>query len=278
MLARWRQWHETESWRRRLLKSCLLLVVVGLCLFPRFWLVPALVSRSLNLEGLLQPDHPGLAPLETAVRARIGQQDAPRERDTFKAVESVVLEHIPYAFDWETWGQMEYLPTLDEVLGAGREDCDGRAVVMASLLRRMGFEAHLATDFLHMWVVGPKQLQAGSLGGEPSLVATSRGTRVSWATPRLAANFVRGLGFGIAVFPWTREAILVCAALLLTLHPRVSVLRATIGVLLVLATWISCRWIGQRLWVLGDAALIVGCFIGWCLLAWPGRKPDVHQA
>lgn len=278
MLVRWRQWHETRPWRRRLLKSGLLLIVVGLCLFPRFWLVPALISRSQNLEGLLQPDHPGLAPLETAVRARIGELDAARERDTFRAVESVVYEHIPYSFDWETWGQMEYLPTLDEVLDAGREDCDGRAVVMASLLRRMGYEAHLVTDFLHMWVAGPKQLQAGSLGGEPSLVATSRGTRVDWAAPRLAANFVRGLGFGVAVFPWTREAILVGAALLLTLHPRVSVLRATIGVLLVLAAWISCRWIGQQLWVLSDAALIVGCLFGWCLLAWPGRKPDVHQA
>ena len=47
-----------------------------------------------------------------------------------RGVEKFVYGHVPYAWDWDTWGVADYLPSVAEVRRMGREDCDGRAVVV----------------------------------------------------------------------------------------------------------------------------------------------------
>ena len=38
-------------------------------------------------------------------------------------------EHIPYASDFELWGNMDYWETPDEVILQGRTDCEGKAIL-----------------------------------------------------------------------------------------------------------------------------------------------------
>jgi len=38
-------------------------------------------------------------------------------------------EHIPYASDFELWGNMDYWETPDEVISQGRTDCEGKAIL-----------------------------------------------------------------------------------------------------------------------------------------------------
>lgn len=234
-------WQYVHTWRRRArwpLKCAAFALVVAVVLFPRVWLLPVWVGRLHDLNRVLDPGHPRLAPLEARVRS---ESDPGNGLVTLAGpVERVVCEQLPYAHDWETWGVMDYLPTVDEAFARGREDCDGRAVVAASLLRRLGYEAWLVTDLKHMWVVardGPPEarmevelMSPGS--GAKSLVGDETGTRAS--LPGALANLLSGLSFGVAVFPLGREVVIVAALCLLTLHPRSSGTRRVVGCLLLL--------------------------------------------
>jgi len=40
-----------------------------------------------------------------------------------------VDEHIPYAPDFEVWGNLDYWETPEEVIKAGRSDCEGKAIL-----------------------------------------------------------------------------------------------------------------------------------------------------
>ncbi len=228
-------WHRVHQWPRRYrwpLKAALFALVCVLVLFPRFWLIPEWLQRLSNLNALLDPTHPRLAPLETEVRAQLGpgaDDDAVQS-----AAEAIVYAQVPYAFDWETWGVMDYVPTVDEVFAQGREDCDGRAIVAASLLRRLGHDAWVVSDLKHVWVVTqtprqrePKEIMGPGTGAK-TLVSDETGTRtvIDWG---VLANVGRSLTFGIAAFPLSREMIVVGALVLLTLHPRLPLWRIVLG-------------------------------------------------
>src|SRR5262245_14541585 len=146
----WQRWHEGRAWLRVPTKLLLLALVVAVTLYPRADYFQTWVKRLQDIGSLLDPAHPGLAPFEADVRAQLKSNADPAE--ALHAVEKVVYARVPYAWDWDTWGVVDYLPTVDEVLKMGKEDCDGRAVVAASLLRRMGYEAQLDSDVLQCWV------------------------------------------------------------------------------------------------------------------------------
>ena len=76
--------------------------------------------------------------------------------DDPRALEAVVNSTlVPYAVPWQTYGIPWYFPTTREVLEAGQGDCQGRAVVLASLLRAKGIPATLVGSFDHLWVDYP---------------------------------------------------------------------------------------------------------------------------
>lgn len=249
---------------------------VVLVLYPKLWLVPVWLARLSDLNGVLDPDHPGLAELEARVVAE--SRGAPLA-EMVPVIERTVCDRIPYAFDWETWGVMDYLPTVDEVLAQGREDCDGRAVVAASLLRRLGHHAWLVTDLQHMWVVArdetgaePVEVELMSPGaGAKTVAADETGTHVA-VSPALIENLARSLTFGISVFPLGRELIILTMLCAVTLHPRSSARRRVAGCTLLLLALILLRASGAAagshdghpavMWL----ALLVA-ITGWLLLA-----------
>lgn len=279
--ARCGWWHRLHAWRwyaRWPLKVAALALVVMLVLYPKVWLIPVWAARLNDLNSVVDPNDPALAPLEAEVRAQL----APGTRlpAALVPVEKVVYAHVPYAFDWDTWGVMDYLPTVAEVFAQGREDCDGRAVVATALLQRLGYEAWLACDLKHTWVAvrDPSLATADSFElmapgkGEKTLVGAGAGTRWS-LTLGTFSNFGRALAFGIAVFPLGREIIILIALCAVLLQPRASPLRRIVGCAVLTGALILLRVggtapSGMMLWAwLGVMAVVAGCL----LLAVPRR-------
>lgn len=269
----WRDLHDRPRFVRWPLKAAAFLVVLLFVLFPPIWRLPTWLWRWSNADCLVDQNHAGLAVLESEVGRLSSPGDPPDA--LFKLVESVVYEHVPYAFDWDTWGVMDWLPTVDEVFQAGREDCDGRAVVAASLLRRMGYQARLVTDLKHVWVVTPETELMGPGTGERTMQTDPNGTRVA-LSPGTLANLGRGLAFGVAVFPLTRELILLAAICLLTMHPWSGIARRSSGCALLITGLALLRAAGAEAGALATVPaftwLGLGAAVtGWFLIAWTRR-------
>ncbi|MFH0981720.1 MAG: transglutaminase-like domain-containing protein [Planctomycetota bacterium] len=246
---------------------------VGLTYFLVCYPYPRLFSRHVqhwrNPNALIEPQAPGLQPLVAELREGLADPSDPQQ--TMKAVERFVKARIPYAFDWETWGVADYLPTVDEVLTMGREDCDGQAVVAASLLQNLGYRAELVTDFMHVWV---KTDRGELMGPRPrkALVATDRGVQVNWGW-RLIAEFSDAMAYGIGVFPAGRQVIVLLAVWLALIGPRTGWRTVLVGGLLLFAGLLVMReggrdWRTPIRWVqwVGFAQLVAGVTV----LVWSG--------
>lgn len=189
------------------------IVVFGVC-FPFPSRFVRHVRHWSDPNALIDPTAASLQPLLAELRPLIPQGAAPK--DALRTIEAFVYKKVPYDWDWNTWGLADYLPTVDEVLSKGREDCDGRAVIAASLLAASGYEAEIVTDFSHVWV----KTNYGELmgpGGKKAIVATPDGLKVSRGAFR---QLPRALAYGISVFPRWREIIVLAAAFLLLVGPR----------------------------------------------------------
>lgn len=280
LIHRWQRWHSGSVWLRAPVKVFLFLALVILTLYPKVWLIPTWLGRERDLNSVLDPANPALAPLEAEARAAL--PESATSKQLLDTVENVVYRHVPYAWDWDVWGVVDYLPTVTEVFQMGREDCDGRAVVAASLLRRMGHEAWIVSDILHMWVETPQGETMSPTGGEKTLVGEPGGTKphINWG---IIDNLVRGNAYGIAVFPMGRELLLIAGLAFLRLHPRSNGWRSFSGLLLMLLALAIARGVGQQA-ALQHARASTVMFIGALLLFAAGgiligikvaiRRPD----
>lgn len=315
----WRVLNDPQWFWRWPIKLITFAVVTAVVLYPKLWLFPTWLERIGNMNSMLDPEHPALADLEQTVLETLASEaaakaaplsdariddGAPEEagradsspvdsittgsspavasaQAALKAVQKAVYERIPYAWDWETWGVCEYLPTVAEVFEQGREDCDGRAVVAASLLRRMGYDAWLVSDLLHVWVETPHGETMSPTGGEKTFVGTETGTRTT-VSLRVLRNLARGLSYGIAVFPLTREVIILATLCLLSMQPWSSGWRRVAGVLLLWIALDTLRDAGRQAAISGQAGHVVATWIGvglaiggWLVLAIrvAGRRP-----
>lgn len=226
----------TLRWYARLpIKWAVLgLTVLAVC-FP----YPGLLVRHLqhyqDTNALIEPDAPALQPLVEELRSRLSDDLKPR--DALKRVEQFVYEKIPYEWDWNTWGMADYLPTVTEVIEMGKEDCDGRAVLAASLLRRFGFNARLVNNFSHMWV-RTDQGETMMPGAKPVIISTDEGTQFHLEG---LTELPRGFAYGVAVFPLLRELIILGVMWLLLLRRGGGILTSVVGLALFLAGLLLVR-------------------------------------
>ncbi|RMF75246.1 MAG: hypothetical protein D6744_13720 [Planctomycetota bacterium] len=267
---RWRRWHQTRRSSRWAVKTSLFLALLVVVMYPKLWLLPQTIDRLRNLDELIDPTDARLEPLADAVRERVAPDAGVAA--TLEEVQRVVNERIPYMWDWDNWGVMLYLPTAGEALSRGREDCDGRAVVAASLLRRMGYEAWLVTDVLHMWVSTPAGDTMSPTGGAKTLRSARPGEEEPGTRMMLSVgvvkSFARGLSYGIGAFPLVRELILIAGICLLTMHPRSSVRRRVVGCVLFLPALFAIRAVGIRAAMdMSGAAVLVALAGGVLALA-----------
>ncbi|MEN9575894.1 MAG: hypothetical protein RL514_3749 [Verrucomicrobiota bacterium] len=154
----WR-WLETQRPLKRVsLKLTVLASVVLFALYPNPVLLVRQVGHLLNMESLIQPDLPAMPEINRAIDQLLAT-NTPTLTE-FKAVERFVYRRIAYQYDWHGWWNLDYWPTAAEVWERQREDCDGRAVLAASILRARGYpEARLVANLQHVWVaVGTNEL------------------------------------------------------------------------------------------------------------------------
>lgn len=203
-------------------------VVALLVFYPRPTLLVRDIRHVRNIDALVNPDSPALQPWLKELEQVPGFAEAtPSER--LRMVQSFVYEHVPYAFDWQVWGVVDYLPTVEEIVAARREDCDGRALIAASLLRRFDPTAHVVTDFKHMWVATAEGT-AMRPSGPPVLEAGVQGAHLQW----LNLLSVRGPAYGLAVYPHLRTAALLAAVWLALADPRMRRRTAVIAALVMI--------------------------------------------
>jgi hypothetical protein len=185
-------------------------IVYFIVCFPYPSLFIRHVRHWSNPNALIEPDAPALQPWVQELRTMPAESDP---RAVLKRVQQFVYNHVPYDWDWNTWGLVDYMPTVTEVVEQGREDCDGRAVIAASLLRNLGYNARLVTDFAHVWVATDYGETMGP-GKTKTVEVTDKGMKFQWGG---LVELPRATAYGVAVFPPERELILVAAAWVLLL-------------------------------------------------------------
>ena len=178
---------------------CVLGVV--LILFPDVPKLFAQLGRIGAAERLIEPDHPVVAEWSRAVDAELPPGLTRAEQVVW--IEKYVGRRLPYCHDWIQWWNADYWPTASEAIAAGREDCDGIAVVVASVLRHRGYRARLVGNTLHIWVAVDDTGQEILGALEDKAYASDLG----WSLPRFS-TLLEGVRFGLAEFPWFRWALL----------------------------------------------------------------------
>ncbi len=210
-------WHKLQAARRRYrwpIKWCILILVVLFVLYPRPTLLIRHIDHLRMMDALPDPQEPALKPVEQQFNAFVEQEGIEGGAALLDAVQRFVYERVPYGWDWEVWGVADYIPTLREVIDSPREDCDGRAVLAAALLRARGIDARLVAGNGHVWVAAEFGETMSPIG-QASMIADEEGLRVQI----LDFFNTRVIAYGIAVFPWRRELIILLTLWVLLL-PR----------------------------------------------------------
>ncbi len=200
---------------RIIIKACILMIFILAVLFPN----PVLLIRQLvaygNLDALIQNDFEGIEQINQDIDAML--PETVTRKQEFDIVQQYVYEHIPYAYDWDNWLNVDYWPTAAEVWVHKREDCDGRAVLAASILRSRGFSsARLAGNIRHIWVAVDRDTL---MGAEPEETIRREDGKTQIVLPswELALG---SLAIGIADFQTVRSLLLYFGILLVCYHPR----------------------------------------------------------
>ena len=214
MRSIWRRVQHWPVWLRWPVKWVIFAGVSFLVLYPRPALFVRHVQHIRQMNRLPDPADPAVGPVAARFDAFLSglQTEEKDPRVLLAAVEAFVRREIPYSWDWQTWGVVDYLPTVSEVITKGTEDCDGRAVLAATLLRAKGIDARLVGDPRHMWVSTPQGDTMEPLGA-PVFRADDRGMSIRWRKLLDAGP----IAFGVSIFPWGRQVVILVTAWLLAL-------------------------------------------------------------
>ncbi|MBI2923205.1 MAG: transglutaminase family protein [Planctomycetes bacterium] len=183
---------------RASLRAAALAAGLLLLLFPHTGRLAREIAALTDPNALIAPDDPAVAALSVEVDAKM-----PAGLDGVHQVawiEKFVQVRIAYAHDWTQWWNVDYWPTPSETVAAGREDCDGIAVLTASLLRRRGFKARLEGNIQHVWVAVEDQR---ILSPDEETNFDERG----WSLPGLREIF-EWLRYALVEFPFWRWCLL----------------------------------------------------------------------
>ncbi len=256
----WKRLAQLRLAWRCVIKSGMLLIVLFFVLNPHPSLFMKQLYRYANMESLIQTDFKALEGINSDIDAML-PSDADQQQE-FAAVQRYVYQHIRYAYDWDNWGNVDFWPTAEEVWERQEEDCDGRAVLAASILRSRGFpSATLVGNVQHIWVRLDQQELMGPMAEQN--ISRQEGKLVV-TLPSLDV-ILGGLSIYIADFPTIRNVILFSVVLLLCYHPYTNPVQflgiMSIGLLgfLFLKDWANDLMCHQR-------EGVTLSFIGGCLL------------
>lgn len=217
----WKKTARLSFWRRLLLKISIFGVILFLVLYPRPRLFIRQLKNYFQMDALIQPDFAGLERINREIDLLLENKER-TPRQEFLTVQSYVYRHIKYAYDWETWGNIDFWPTAQQVWELRQEDCDGRAILAASILRSRGFEsARLAGNVRHIWVeVEDYEL----MGPDTEKTIRREGDKFVVTFPSLRM-LMGSAAIYIADFPAIRHLLLFFTAMILLYHPATNLTR-----------------------------------------------------
>ena len=131
-------------------------IVVGGSLNPLTWKTQC--ERFISPQQLIQPEKMAAfyAEMEDSVK------DNPIQ------IFSFIERKIRYTGDVFNYKALNHLATAEEVLKSGRDDCDGQAVLLCSVLQYAGYTSYAVIGPNHAWVEveGEEPLLINYKGGE----------------------------------------------------------------------------------------------------------------
>lgn len=253
----WNRWR----WYCRLpLKTAVFAFTYLIVCFPYPGRLLRHIRHWRNPEALIDPTDPGVQRMADEVRSHLPEPTSVQR--TIATTEAVVYEMVPYDWDWNTWGVADYLPTVREVLEKGKEDCDGRAVVAASVLRALGIQANLVGSLTHIWVKTP---YGETMWPQKDKIVevTPRGMTVR---PKGLLALPKATLYGMSVFPLARELIILGVLWVLLLDEAVPWRRRGIGLVLLVVGLLVLRKGADPIRI-HARAVIVGSAL-WAAAAW----------
>lgn len=125
-------------------KSVILSAVIVLFIFscggsinPLMW--KSQIERRLSPQILIQPQEMNYYFQEVI------------DKNPYEIFEFIESE-IEYTDDFLNHASLDHLPTAEEVIHSGKDDCDGQAVILCSILRFKGYPAYTVVGPSHAWV------------------------------------------------------------------------------------------------------------------------------
>jgi hypothetical protein len=118
-------------------KKTIAAIYVVFILFPNPGLIPLNTYRFLEM------------PTRPTDDVRLVADSLP---ENATAIEQYVDDHIYYAYDFQTYGVVWYIPTPSDVLKAQQGDCKSKAVLLASLLEAKQIPHTVKVSPVHFWV------------------------------------------------------------------------------------------------------------------------------
>jgi hypothetical protein len=168
----------------------------------------------VHAESLIQPAFAGMEQINQEIDGHL-TPDSTREHE-FRVIQRYIYEQIPYVYDWENWGNIDFWPTAEQVWERKQEDCDGRAILAVSILRARGFKsAALVGSIRHIWV----EVDQDELMGpdrERTLSRVDGRTQINLPSAELLLG---SIALYIADFSTIRNLILLGILMLLSYHP-----------------------------------------------------------
>ena len=201
------------------IKSLLLGVFTLFVFFPWPDQLLRQIPRWQNPDSLIETNAPFLAEINKKIDEQLKPDST--KKDELKAVERFVYREIKYGYDWDVWGNTDYWPTVAEVWEKKREDCDGQAVLAASILSSRGFpDVHIVGNMSHVWVAAGTN-EVMSPQADRNFQKVDGKLKVSLPG---ASTFLLTWAH-INRFPTLRSLLLLVAVLVALLHPHWDTLR-----------------------------------------------------
>lgn len=236
--------------------------LVGLLIihYPNPILLLKNIRHLLNPESLIQPNAPFLIQVNQEIDQGLPPNTTPSQE--FKWIQQYVYQKIPYEFDWNLWGNIDYWPTTQEVWNLKKEDCDGQAILTVSILRSRGFtSARIVGNLKHVWVqVDQKELMGP---GEEKNFQGKRG-QLFVSLPSFYL-LMGSLSFYLREFPQKRILLLWFLILVLLFYPACSRVA-----LLQLLPFNLSGFLFLQYWAQTEKGITLIFLSGWCftLFSW----------
>lgn len=211
-------WLAQVHWGWKLIiKMGIFAAILLIVLFPNPVLLFKQLSAYSHAEALIQTTFPGIEQINQELNAAL-PAGVTRQQE-FQAIQRYVYRNIPYAYDWDNWGNVDFWPTAEEVWARRQEDCDGQAVLAASILRARGFEsARLVGNIRHIWVTVDEQ-ELMSPDREQTFVREGGKVRIKLPSRELLLG---SMALYLSEFPAFRNVILLITLIGLCYHPGAS--------------------------------------------------------